>query len=257
MIIVCQKCTSRLQIDETKVPSRPFNVRCPKCNNEVNSASGSQNPAVEQSAVSVSSATDPSRSRFSHPKPAPMFELEQNESPAESGPAVTEKLVELLSGLINQPRAGGHSPISRPSWNPRRALVCLPEDEREGLARSLAENGYQVFLAEDTRQAVERMRENQLDVVIVDPRFDATEQGAVFVSREVNILRPAQRRRLFFVLLSASLRTMDSHSAFLNNVNAVVNVSDIAELPGLLEHRLRDFNELYKDFNNVTKNPAL
>jgi hypothetical protein len=50
---------------------------------------------------------------------------------------------------------------------------------------------------------------------------------------------------------------MDSHSAFLNNVNAVVNVSDLAELPGLLEHRLRDFNELYKDFNNVTKNPAL
>jgi response regulator RpfG family c-di-GMP phosphodiesterase len=125
------------------------------------------------------------------------------------------------------------------------------------LARSLAEIGYQVFVAEDTRQAVERMRENQLDVVIVDPRFDASEQGAVFVSREVNILRPAQRRRLFFVLLSASLRTMDSHSAFLNNVNAVVNVSDIAELPPLLEHRLRDFNELYKDFNNVTKNPAL
>jgi CheY-like chemotaxis protein len=166
-------------------------------------------------------------------------------------------LVELLSGLINQPRSGDHSSISRPSWNPRRALVCLHEDEREQLARNLAENGYQVFVAEDTRQAIERMRENQLDVVIVDPRFDAVEQGAVFVSREVNILRPAQRRRLFFVLLSASLRTMDSHSAFLNNVNAVVNVSDIAELPALLEHRLRDFNELYKDFNNVLKNPAL
>jgi predicted Zn finger-like uncharacterized protein len=257
MIIVCQKCTSRLQIDETKVPSRPFNVRCPKCNSEVNSGSGLPNPAVEQSALSVGSATDSTRSRFAHPKPAPLFELDQNESPTDSGPAVTEKLVELLSGLINQPRAGDHSSISRPSWNPRRALVCLHEDEREQLARSLAENGYQVFVAEDTRQAVERMRENQLDVVIVDPRFDAVEQGAVFVSREVNILRPAQRRRIFFVLLSASLRTMDSHSAFLNNVNAVVNVSDIAELPTLLEHRMRDFNELYKDFNNVLKNPAL
>jgi len=257
MIIVCQKCTTRLQIDETKVPSRPFNVRCPKCNSEVNSGSGLPNPAVEQSALSVGSATDPTRSRFAHPKPAPLFELDQNESPTDSGPAVTEKLVELLSGLINQPRSGDHSSISRPSWNPRRALVCLHEDEREQLARSLAENGYQVFVAEDTRQAVERMRENQLDVVIVDPRFDAVEQGAVFVSREVNILRPAQRRRLFFVLLSASLRTMDSHSAFLNNVNAVVNVSDIADLPTLLEHRLRDFNELYKDFNSVLKNPAL
>jgi predicted Zn finger-like uncharacterized protein len=257
MIIVCKKCSSRLQIDETKVPSRPFNVRCPKCNSEVNSGSGSEIPAVEQSAVSVGNATEPVHSRFAHPEPAPLFELDQNTSQADSGSAATERLVELLSGLISQPRARDHSSISRPSWNPRRALVCIPEDKREQLARSLAENGYQVFVAEDTTQAVERMRENQLDVVIVDPRFDAVEQGAVFVTREVNILRPAQRRRLFFVLLSPSLRTMDSHSAFLNNVNAVVNVSDIGELPTLLEHRLRDFNELYKDFNTVTKNPAL
>jgi predicted Zn finger-like uncharacterized protein len=257
MIIACQKCSSRLQIDDTKVPSRPFNVRCPKCNSEVNSESGSQNPAIEQSGISVGGATDPSHSRFAHPKPAPLFELDQNESQADSGPAVTEKLVELLSGLITQPRARAHSSTSRPSWNPRRALVCIPDDKREQLARSLAENGYQVFVAEDTRQAVERMRENQIDVVIVDPRFDAVEQGAVFVTREVNILRPAQRRRLFFVLLSLSLRTMDSHNAFLNNVNEVVNVNDIDELPALLEHRLRDFNELYKDFNNVTKSAAL
>ncbi|MEK6280006.1 MAG: hypothetical protein AABN95_06595 [Acidobacteriota bacterium] len=176
-------------------------------------------------------------------------------SPTDSASA-TERLVELLSGLVNQ-SGPIHSPIARPSWNPRRALVCIQEDKREGVARSLAENGYQVFVAEDTRQAVERMRENQLDVVIIDPRFDAVEQGAVFVTREVNILRPTQRRRLFLVLLSPSLRTMDAHTAFLNNVNAVVNASDVDELPALIEHRIRDFNELYKDFNHVTKMHAL
>jgi hypothetical protein len=42
------------------------------------------------------------------------------------------------------------------------------------------------------------MRENQLDVVLLDQRFDPVEQGTVFVTREVNVLRPAQRRRLFF-----------------------------------------------------------
>jgi predicted Zn finger-like uncharacterized protein len=257
MIIVCQKCSSRLQIDDTKLPSRPFNVRCPKCNSEVNSSSASANPSVEHSAISAGSAIDQGPSRFARSKPAPLFEPNQPVQQADSSPVVSDRLLELLSGLITQPRAGEHSGTSRPSWNPRRALVCIPEDEREKLARSLAENGYQVFVAEDTRQAVERMRENQLDVVIVDPRFDAVEQGAVFVTREVNILRPAQRRRLFFVLLSSSLRTMDPHSAFLNNVNAVVNISDLNELPVLVEHRLRDFNELYKDFNNVTKTPAL
>jgi predicted Zn finger-like uncharacterized protein len=259
MIIVCQKCSSRLQVDDAKVPSRPFNVRCPKCNSEINTT-GSQNPAVEQNSLFAGGAATPSNSRFSQPKPAPLFQFEQlaEQHPIGSMPGA-DKLVELLSELISQ-RVGvnnGQAAHARPSWNPRRALVCIPEDKRETLARSLAERGYQVFVAEDTRQAVERMRENQLDVVVVDPRFDAAEQGAVFVTREVNILRPSQRRRLFFVLLSPTLRTMDSHSAFLNNVNAVVNVLDLEELPELIELRLRDFNELYKDFNSVVNTPAL
>jgi CheY-like chemotaxis protein len=133
----------------------------------------------------------------------------------------------------------------------------VPEGNRETAARGLAENGYQVFVAQDTRQAVDRMREKDLDIVLLDPRFDPGEQGAIFVTREVNILRPPQRRRLFFVLLSPSLRTMDAHTAFLNNVNAIINVNEIEELPGLLERRVREYNDLYKEFNSALGVPAL
>ena len=258
MIIVCQKCSARLQIDDTKVSSRPFNVRCPKCNSDVNSASFSTSPAMAQSAPSGDVVPSPAKSQFKHPKPAPLFELESDAPNAESSSVATEKLIELLSSLINTPATRSvHTQGARPLWNPRRALICLTEDKREQVARGLAETGYQVFVAEDTTQAVERMREHQLDVVIMDPRFDPVEQGAVFVTREVNILRPAQRRRLFFVLLSPTLRTMDAHSAFLNNVNAVVNINDAEQLPALIDLRVRDFNELYKDFNDAMKIQAL
>jgi CheY-like chemotaxis protein len=213
---------------------------------------------LDHNALSEGGSATSNSSRFSQPKPAPLFEIEQSADQSNVSSGAGEKLMELLAGLMSQSAGrGGYSTHARPSWSPRRALVCIPEEKRESLARSLAENGYQVFVAEDTRQAVERMRENQLDVVVVDPRFDGAEQGAVFVTREVNILRPAQRRRLFFVLLSPTLRTMDAHSAFLNNVNAVVNVQDMADLPAMIEHRLRDFNELYKDFNSATNVPAL
>jgi len=187
-----------------------------------------------------------------------MFEVESSIAESKGAALSTEKLAELLSTLLSQQTvAAANSPNVRPAWNPRKALVCTPEDNRQEVARGLAENGFQVFVAEDTSQAVERMRENQLDVVILDPRFDPVEQGSVFVTREVTMLRPAQRRRLFFVLLSSSLRTMDAHAAFLNNVNATVNINDLADLPHLLEHRVREYNELYKDFNNVLGVPAL
>jgi hypothetical protein len=83
---------------------------------------------------------------------------------------------------------------------------------------------------------------------LLEPHFNPAEQGSAFVVREINVLRPPQRRRLFFVLLSPSLRTMDAHGAFLSNVNAVVNVTEIEELPRVLEVALREFNELYRDF---------
>lgn len=255
MIIVCQNCSSRLQIDEVKVPSRPFTIRCPKCNSNVDS--GSTSPASDQNAI-IGASPSTGSSRFEAPTPAPLFELEQNGAEATAARSATEKLVELLSGLMSQPTAAGRkSQVTRPSWDPRKALVCVPEDNRELAARGLAENGYQVFVAHDTRQAIERMRENQLDVVLLDPRFDPVEQGSVFVTREVNILRPAQRRRLFFVLLSPAMRTMDAHAAFLNNVNAVINVNEIEDLARLIDHRVREYNELYKEFNNAMGIPAL
>jgi len=253
MIIVCQKCDSRLQVDEARVPSRPFVIRCPKCHSSVNSDLPSA--TQEQTAVSSSpSSYDPS---FEQPNPAPLFEL-QEQAPEPPPGVSADRLAELLSGLINQPAVTGRNlPYARPAWDPRKALVCVPEEHREMVARGLAANGYKVFVAEDARQAVDRMRENLLDIVLLDPRFDPVEQGPVFVTREVNILRPAQRRRLFFVLLSPSLRTMDAHTAFLNNVNAIINVSEIDELPSLIERRVREYNELYKDFNNTLGVQAL
>ena len=256
MIFVCPNCSSRLQIDETKVSARPASVRCPKCSSSVNLSGTS--PASEKSGLAVGSSPATGDPRLEEGVPAPLFELEPTVVTKGASMLPVEELGRLLSSLIPQ-NGGGISGVAntRPSWNPRKALVCAPEPHRDAVARQLSQNRYQVFVAQDTKQAVERMRENQLDVVILDPEFDTGEQGAAFVTREVNVLRPAQRRRLFFVLLSPALRTMETHAAFLRNLNGIVNLKDIPELPGILENALRSFNELYKDFNVALNAPAL
>jgi hypothetical protein len=44
---------------------------------------------------------------------------------------------------------------------------------------------------------------------------------------------------------------MDLHAAFLQNVNLVVNPSDIGQLPDALELSIRHYNELYRPFNRA------
>jgi CheY-like chemotaxis protein len=254
MIVVCPNCSLRLQPSGDKPLVHPFTVRCPKCNNTVNSEPPS--PASAQSALTVGTSPSTDNRRHQDLGPAPLF---QNEGMRTNTPNSIDELSRLLGSLIGQSgtASAGLEYGKRPSWNPRKVLLCVAEEHRENLATQLSQNGYQVFLAEDTRQAVERMRENNLDVVLLDQEFDPIEQGAAFVTREVTILRPAQRRRLFFVLLSPVLRTMEAHAAFLNNVNAIVNIKDLNEVLPVLEHALRDYNELYKEFNAALNVGAL
>lgn len=253
MIIVCQKCSTRLQIDDEKSPQRPFNVRCPKCNNTVNS--GPASPATEQSALAVGGSPSTDHPRF---EPSTARAYQPATANAVKDTATNDDALRMIVDLLakgNGQRVD--NPTARPAWDKRKALVCTSEPYRETVARKLSDTDFHVFVAEDTRQAVETMRANKMDLVLLEPQFDPAEQGSAFVIREINVLRPPQRRRLFFVLLSPSSRTMDAHAAFLSNVNAVVNTADVEELPRIMEVALREFNELYRDFYSASGLTAL
>jgi predicted Zn finger-like uncharacterized protein len=253
MIIVCPKCSTRLQIDDEKSPNRPFNVRCPKCSNSI--SAGPANPATEQSALAVGGSPSTDHPRF---EPSTARAYEPSAPAVPSGPPTNDDAVRMLFELLaKSTNQNSDNPHARPAWDKRKALVCTSEPYRELVARKLLLCGCQVFVAEDTRQAVETMRANKMDIVVLEPQFDPVEQGLAFVIREINVLRPPQRRRLFFVLLSPSLRTMDAHAAFLNNVNAIVNLADIEQLERIMEVAIREFNELYREFYTASGLTAL
>ena len=256
MIVVCSQCATRLQLDDAKIPTRAFTVRCPKCQSIIQA----QPPTTvsEPSALSLGETPALENRRYKPQAAAPAFQPEKGavgddvkgygSQGAEAAPA---DLARLLAELLQQAAAKpAKSPAAaRLKWEHRRALVCVAPARREPIGRALVDSEYQVYIAEDTSQAIERMREDQMDVVILEADFDPVEQGAAFVTSEINVLTPAKRRRLLFVHLSPTARTLDSHAAFVQNVNLVVNTSDIESLPKVLERTIRDFNDLYRDFN--------
>ncbi|HEX8844092.1 MAG TPA: zinc-ribbon domain-containing protein [Pyrinomonadaceae bacterium] len=256
MIVVCSQCTTRLQLDDAKVPSRPFTVRCPKCQSIIHGQPVA-NSGGQQSALGVGDTPALDNARFNPPMAAPVFKPDTSGDEEEvkayggASPVAPNDLARLLAELLQQgaPTSGKVRSASRLKWEHRRVLLCVVPARRETIARSLVDEKYQVYVAEDTSQAIERMREEKMDIVILESEFDAVEQGAAFVTSEINVLRPAERRRLIFVLLSPTVRTLDTHAAFVHNVNLVINTSEIEHLPRALERTLRDYNDLYNDFN--------
>jgi predicted Zn finger-like uncharacterized protein len=256
MVLICPKCEARLQLDEAKAPSRPFTVRCPKCQTSVNAqpATATAGEPDAPDAVASPEATQvPSRSPFERPATAPLFRTNNDDSNAPSAAGAAPGLNDIAKLLADALRHSGGQPgasrgRTRPAWDRRKVLVCASPAYRELLALSLAEQDYDVFVAENMVQGLGRMREERMDVIVLDANFDPLEQGVAFITREVRLLRPSERRRLFLVYLTSGVRTMDLHAAFLNNVNLVINPSDVEQLPEALDVSLRHYNELYRDF---------
>ncbi|HMJ26276.1 MAG TPA: zinc-ribbon domain-containing protein [Pyrinomonadaceae bacterium] len=254
MVLICTKCEARLQLDEAKTPARPFTVRCPKCQTSVTVQPASA--TVVEGEIAVAEEPAPMRSPFDRPTKAPRFTLAAGDPEAVavgtdgSMPGLSD-LAKLLADAMRQ--SGGVAAVhgrdrTRPAWDRRKLLVCVSPAYREVIARPLAAQDYDVFVADNMAQGLGRMREERMDIVILDANFDPLEQGVAFMTREVRLMRPAERRRLFFVYLTSGVRTMDLHAAFLHNVNLVINPSDVEQIPEALEVSLRHYNELYRDF---------
>jgi hypothetical protein len=192
-------------------------------------------------------------SRFERPRPAPAYKPEAEAADSSQGTASadSEEAARLLASLFQRAMGAASKSAHGGDHEHRRALICASSEHRFAVARALVENGYEAFVAEDTTQAIERMREDRMDIVLLDPQFDIQEQGAAFIKREVSALRPAARRRLFFVHLLPDARSGDQHAAFVNHANLTINPAEIEEMPYVLERAIRNYNELYRDFNRA------
>jgi predicted Zn finger-like uncharacterized protein len=261
MIVTCTNCTTRLQLDDAKVPARAFTVRCPKCQQIINAQPP---PAASDNSALGAGGDLPATTRTQREaRMGTATQIQVDTGGEIVGAAAAQNgsqdLARMLAALLRQGGGGGGGGDatarggvrSRPVWDRRRALVCMSTTHGDEIARGLSASEYEVSVAQDAQQAVGFMREAKMDVVVLDPEFDMGRQGAAQVTREVNMRRPAERRRVLLVEVSPAVRTGDAQAAFLANVNLVVNTRDVADLPPVLERTIGEFNELYKDLNRA------
>ena len=234
MIIRCDNCSVSLQLDESKIPSGNFTVRCPRCQNMLRAnkdAKGMTASPAEQLAAN---------------QPAPPTENPSNFAEKHSEFEINSALRSLLTAL--QSGKGSLDQSDQDSERPRRVLLCLGEKKDE-VAKLMSDAGYRVYIAQTPAQANERLREGKTEIVIFSPDFAAEFGGAAIIQQKANTMYSSERRRLFLVSLEDGGTTMNAHDAFLRNLNLIVNTADIAQLPLILNRAVLDFNGLYHYLN--------
>lgn len=238
MIIRCDNCSVSLQLDESKIPSGNFSVRCPRCQNLLRvqkDASGRGLSTVEQLAASQPAAA--------------AAEGAEDFAAKESGAKINNALRSLMTAL--QSEKGSLETDVEGDEKPRRILLCLGEKGDE-TARLLAKSGYKVYVAQTPAQANERLREGKTEIVIFSPDFAADMGGAAIIQQKANSMYSSERRRLFLISLEDGGTTMNAHDGFLRNLNLIVNTNDLKQLPLILNRAVGDYNDLYTYFNKAS-----
>jgi predicted Zn finger-like uncharacterized protein len=246
MIVTCPNCTTRLQLEASKVPSRAFSVRCPKCQHIVTA----QPPAQSSQRDAVTAVSDPPASSRQQQVGGATAAVTPAAPEAQPQEAVSEEtdVLRLLASLL---RREGEAGSLRHGVERKRALVCAGAACGNEIVRALSRAGYDVLAPNNVTQAGEVLREGNVGVIVLDPEFDTSGRGASFICGELTAMRMPERRRVIFVQMSGTTRTGDAHAAFVAGANLVVNTKDALELPRAVERNMRDLNELYRDFNKA------
>src|SRR4051812_10899586 len=121
MIVTCPNCTTRLQLEASKIPSRAFSIRCPKCQHIVTA----QPPAQSSQRDAVAAGGDgPASARQQTGASAPAVVPTAAEPQANEVSGDETDVLRLLASLLK--REGGAVPGSfRQSMECKRALVCM------------------------------------------------------------------------------------------------------------------------------------
>lgn len=236
MIIRCDNCSVSLQLDESKIPSGNFSVRCPRCQNLLRvqkDASGKGLSTVDQLAASQPAAA--------------ANEGAQDFAAKEAGAQINVALRSLMTALQSEKAVLSDDEEAKP----RRILLCLGERSDE-TAKLLAKSGYKVYVAQTPAQANERLREGKTEILIFSPDFAADMGGAAVIQQKANSMYSSERRRLFLISLEEGGATMNAHDGFLRNLNLIVNNSDLPQLPLILNRAVGDYNDLYNHFNKAS-----
>lgn len=229
MIANCPQCAMSLTFDDTRLPTEPFNVLCPRCRQSV-------------------MIMPPPKEEPRLPGITGMLSALPDDDSGQ--PDSLRALADLLLVGLKQTRSQGSD---MKKWQRRRVLLCLDDAQlREGLREALDPSLYEIFSADFAPEAIEILHESLAEVIVLSPLFDADHQGGAAMMQYVNTLTPQIRRRTYVVLISPQLRTLDTYLAFANGVNLTVHPEDVATFQSIFERSVRDFNELYRPLNQAS-----
>lgn len=128
------------------------------------------------------------------------------------------------------------------------ALVCDNENTAV-IVSKLEETGYQVKVAKNSEDAINRIRFTLYDIIALNEKFCCSDMAENTILNYLQPMPMTTRRKIVLLLISDQYRTFDSMEAFVHSVNFIVNRKDLSNLTKIMKKFIQDHERFYKIFN--------
>ena len=134
------------------------------------------------------------------------------------------------------------------------ALVCVDHQQYQKIVvPQLIDMTYKVHLGLFEEDVVLKLKTYTYDVVGIYENFKGCKLETNPILREMIAQSGTQRREHFVVLLSHRFATNDAMSAFVQSVDQIINIADLANFKPVLRRGTTQHRELYHSFNEMFK----
>src|SRR5581483_179664 len=134
------------------------------------------------------------------------------------------------------------------------ALVCVDHQQYQKIVvPQLIDMTYKVHLGLFEEDVSLKLRTYNYDVVLIYENFKGSTLQTNPLLLEMAKRRDSRRREHFVVLLSHKFATNDAMSAFVQSVDQIVNIADLANLKPILRRAVAQHRDLYHAFNDMMK----
>jgi len=136
----------------------------------------------------------------------------------------------------------------------KTALVCENNPRiREKILNALKLMEYHIVEANNSREALTKMRFHVFDLVAINETFDMSNIDNNSILIYLARLNMAVRRKIFVALLSNQYRTMDKMMAFNKSVNVIINLDNIDDVDRILSRSIAENEIFYRVFKEALK----
>ncbi len=269
MQATCPQCSQVIAVDDTKVPSGPFMLRCPRCqktmkvmgngvekaarNEPAHPAPPPASPSPEETAQDsppkVEESASAPRSQEASQQPDSTFDA----SPSEALPPTQQTSAPPPAPAPQQQRPNGNAPVANKESNGKRVLVELADSEQTSvMVRSLQQQGYGVDTMDRWDERAIELQQGSYDLVVTHRNgLPSTPKNGLF--HLVSALPPELRSRLFFVLVDDKYTTGNTNEAFAAMADFVCHPTDLQTAVGLLSTTAAEKGRLYRTFLDVLR----